>query len=135
MPLLGALADLGDYFDLVTTGWACSKDGASDEELEAWFGGLADRAAGDGLSFSRDFNFERLPELFHGIAFLNRPNGERPPEDPTLYPKESTMERRAALRARLEREWGETLSKARRRVEGELDAVAPSWRAEHRRHD
>ena len=131
------LADLGDYFDLLMTGYGCGEDDPSEERYRDWCDVLAARATEDGLTISCEMVHEGMHNRYpHGIAFLNLPSGGRPPETPHFYaPWGTGNERRVSLREHLEQEWGITLTRARERIEADLDRASPDWRQTHRPHD
>jgi hypothetical protein len=119
---------LGYYFDLLTRGWANTDISRWSQEREDWLTSWAEalnsRARTDRLSIRCLIGWEPgLDGMYGGSVFLNWPNGER-----------SSAHNQTGLPARLEREWAQTLMRARERVEAELDTADRDWRSKHRPH-
>jgi hypothetical protein len=123
------------YRDLLLNGWTTSADGLPDAERETWIGAVRWRLRRDRLEGDVEavFNgFPDLPDAFSagipdiGRAKLRHPSGV-PYPDPLFYSDAGASSRRE-FREAVERDWGDVLLLARRRVEAELDVAAPGWR-------
>jgi hypothetical protein len=130
---------LHSYHALVSSGWS-----TGEEEREAWMDAIRARLDEDGLKARVEVVWNALGghhgsypwgmNLEIALARLLAPDGGDYP-DPAAVPRANPWRRRKELREQVRRDWGASLEQARLRVEAELDAADPRWRARAARRE